>query len=273
MTVKELFDLKQDKGYSDAQLANLSGVPICMIRDIFSGECKNPTKDILQTLEKALAGHKGVRYDFTKDNHDKPSGLEESAAVYHTDCSGFTLDDYYALPDERRVELIDGVFYDMAAPSTYHQTCILNMSFQIKRFIDKKGGRCKMFFSPVDVQLECDSKTMVQPDLIIVCDPKKIFKKCIVGAPDFIVEILSESTGKKDMTLKLAKYRNAGVREYWLVDLEKERVLTYFWDEDEFPHIYGANDRISVGVYGGELMIDMNEIFSELRTLYAMNNE
>lgn len=267
MTVKELFDLKQDKGYSDAQLANLSGVPICMIRDIFSGECKNPTKDILQTLEKALAGHKGVRYDFTKDNHDKPSGLEESAAVYHTDCSGFTLDDYYALPDERRVELIDGVFYDMSAPGTRHQMCIGSLWVQINNFIEEKGGGCVPFFAPVDVQLDCDDKTMVQPDILIVCDPEKIHKRCIKGAPDFIVEVLSESTSKRDMTLKLAKYRQAGVREYWLVDLEKERILTYFWDEDEFPHIYGADAGIPVGIYGGELVIDMNQIFRKLHAL------
>ena len=194
MTVKELFELKQDKGYSDVQLANLSGVPVCMIQDIFSGECKNPTREILQALKNVLVKQEGVRYDFTKDNDNKPSRLEEPAAAYRAESSSFTLDDYYALPDEQRVELIDGVFYDMAAPGTYHQICVASMSSQVKSFIDKKGGRCRMFFAPVDVQLDCDNKTMVQPDLIIVCDTKKILKKCIAGAPDCIVEILAEST-------------------------------------------------------------------------------
>ena len=207
MTVKELSDLKQDKGFSDVQLANLSGVPVCMIQELFSGECKNPSQEILQSLESVLAKQEGVRYDFTKDNDNKPTRLKEPA-VYRAERRSFTLDDYYALPEEQRVELIDGVFYDMAAPCSYHQIAIGRFYVQVVRYIDKKGGSCIPLVSPVDVQLDCDDKTMVQPDLIIVCDPKKIDKKCIAGAPDFIVEILSESTRKKDMTLKLAKYRN-----------------------------------------------------------------
>ena len=267
MTVKELFDLKQDKGYSDAQLADLSGVPVCTIQDIFGGEYKNPPREILQSLEKALTQHRSVTYDLADDRRNRVSGVESPSAKYRASRDRFTLADYYALPDERRVELIDGVFYDMSAPGTRHQMCIGSLWVQINNFIEEKGGGCVPFFAPVDVQLDCDDKTMVQPDILIVCDPEKIHKRCIKGAPDFIVEVLSESTSKRDMTLKLAKYRQAGVREYWLVDLEKERILTYFWDEDEFPHIYGADAGIPVGIYGGELVIDMNQIFRKLHAL------
>ena len=267
MTVKEMLDLKETKGYSDINLAELSGVPVCMIQEIFSGEWKNPTEAILQSLEKALLKHSCTSYSNAKEDGKESFRLEAPAAEYRASRDGFTLDDYYALPDERRVELIDGVFYDMAAPSTYHQLCIGKLYMQAASYIGKKRGDCIPFMSPVDIQLDDNNKTMVQPDFLIVCDPKKIAQRCIVGAPDFIVEVLSESTRKKDMILKLAKYREAGVREYWLIDLEKERVLKYFWEEDDFPHIFSANAKIPVGIYGGELIIDMDEIFQTLRTL------
>ena len=69
--------------------------------------------------------------------------------------------------------------------------------------------------SPIDVQLNCDDKTMVQPDVLVVCDREKVIRRCIYGAPDFIIEILSLTSRKKDMFTKLAKYKEAGVREYW----------------------------------------------------------
>ena len=81
--------------------------------------------------------------------------------------------------------------------------------------------------APMDVQLDCDDKTMVQPDVMVVCDRDKITRKCIYGAPDLAVEILSDSTKKKDMYVKLGKYMEAGVREYWLVDPKGKKVIVY----------------------------------------------
>lgn len=86
----------------------------------------------------------------------------------------YTLEDYYNLPDDRRVELIDGVFYDMAAPTSIHQYLCVEILFQIQQFIKKKKGSCVPFVSPIAVQLNEDDYTMVEPDLLIVCDPKKL---------------------------------------------------------------------------------------------------
>ena len=121
--------------------------------------------------------------------------------------------------------------------------------------------------SPIDVQLDCDNRTMVQPDVLILCDRSKLLRRCIMGAPDFIIEILSPSTKRKDAHLKLHKYRDAGVREYWLVDLEKERVLVYFFEQDELPTIYGADMEIPVGIFGGELKLVMADMFDLLRQI------
>ena len=88
-----------------------------------------------------------------------------------------------------------------------------------------------------------------------------------MGAPDFVVEILSPSTRKKDAFLKLKKYMCAGVREYWMIDLEGSRIVTYFFEDDEFPVIYGMDQKVPVRLYGGELEIDFGQISEELRDM------
>ena len=176
----------------------------------------------------------------------------------------YTLEDYYALPDERRVELIDGVFYDMASPSSVHQIVAEEIFLQFRLYVKEKGGKCRPLISPLDVQLDCDDRTMVQPDVLIVCDPKKVIRRCVYGAPDFVVEVLSEGTRKKDMVLKLGKYRNAGVREYWIVDMKGKRVLVYDFESGLPAAVYGITDKIPVGIYGGECMIDFGEVQEEL---------
>ena len=134
----------------------------------------------------------------------------------------YTLEDYYALPEEQRVELIDGVIYDMSAPTSVHQLLGTEILLVLKDYIRKEHSLCVPVASPIDVQLDCDDKTMVQPDVIVVCDREKIQNRCIYGAPDFVVEVLSKSTRKKDLVLKLNKYMTAGVREYWLVNPDKK---------------------------------------------------
>lgn len=85
-----------------------------------------------------------------------------------------------------------------------------------------------------------------------------------MGAPDFIIEILSDSTAKKDMILKLRKYKAAKVREYWMVDTKRRKVIVYFFEEDAQPVIYGVKDKIPVGIFGKELLIDFAQIEEEL---------
>lgn len=124
-----------------------------------------------------------------------------------------------------------------------------------------------MLTAPVDVWLDEDEYTMIQPDIIILCKKEKLRRRCIMGAPDFIIEILSPSTGKKDAFLKLTKYRYAGVREYWMVDPEKKRIVTYFFEEDEFPVIYGMDRLVPVRIYNEELKLDFRGIQSALTEL------
>lgn len=267
MNIEQMRYYKQQKGYSLDKLAELSGVPRGTIQKIFSGETKSPRYDTLKALEDVLKPAE-VSYQDVYDSSDEKHGfVSEPAFTYKTVEGNYTLDDYYALPDERRVELIDGVFYDMSAPTTIHQIVAIYMLNQIVNFIKDKGGDCIPFIAPTDVQLDCDNRTMVQPDVMILCDRNKLIRRCIMGAPDFVVEVLSPSTKRKDAMLKLNKYREAGVREYWMVDADKERVVAYFFEEDELPVIYGSGARIPVGIYGGELQISMKEIFDSVRDI------
>ncbi len=274
MNLNRLKYYKQQHGYTFAQLAELSGVPQGTIQKIFSGETRSPRHETIRALErvlcpqepdadgKSLSGASGSRY---------ADVVKEASAAYNVPRGGYTLEDYYALPDERRVELLDGVIYDMAAPSVIHQHIIIKMVVAIDNHITKNNGRCLVLASPVDVQIDCDNRTMLEPDVIVVCDPSKNTNRCILGAPDLVIEILSPSSVKMDTKLKMAKYATAGVREYWVIDPDKERVCVYWTDESGMPAIYGSQDDVPVGIFGDELKVPMKEIFDRVRQLKSSN--
>lgn len=267
MTLEQMQYYKQQKGYSLDQISELSGVPRGTLQKIFSGETKSPRYETLKALEKVLKPKEVVYFDPDNQESSEKGYVAERALAYGKQQGQYTLEDYYALPEERRVELIDGVFYDMTAPSVPHQFAIGDIHMQVRDYIRGKGGNCLPLQSPVDVQLDCDDRTMVEPDLLILCDRDKLIRRCIMGAPDFVLEVLSPSTKRKDAILKLKKYREAGVREYWMVDLRKERTVAYYFEEDELPVIYGADDEIPMGIYGGELKISMKALFDLSREL------
>lgn len=180
----------------------------------------------------------------------------------------YTLEDYLALPEERRVELIDGEIYDMAAPTYIHQILGDKIQNAFDFYIERKRGSCIAVTSPIDVQLDCDDKTVVQPDVLIVCDLSKLRKGRVYGAPDLVVEVLSPSTSPKDRILKLAKYKIAGVREYWIVDPKRKRIFVYEFEKSDSAAIYGFEDVVPVGIYNGECKVDFARIYERMRPLY-----
>ena len=274
MTIEEMRQKKREYGYSAKELAELSGVPEGTLQKILSGATKAPRRETLLKLERIL-GKPGsqspaVPYPETQpypETSPAAGRVSEAEPAYKTDGS-YTLEDYLALPDEQRVELIDGVFYDMAAPTTTHQGIGGFIYKQLLDFAVEHGGPCKPFMSPVDVQLDEDDKTVVQPDVLIVCDPKKFQNGRVFGAPDFLAEVLSPSTRKKDMSLKLYKYMNAGVREYWIIDPEKKTTVVYDLEHDALPVLYGPEDKVPVLVWEGKCEVDFAAIYSWLSFLY-----
>ena len=195
MTVEQMKQKKQQLGYSCEQLSELSGISLEIIQNIFSGNEKEWSLDVLQQLEKIF------KENVIDSNTISASLVCESKMEYGVSKKSreCTLEDYYQLPDERRAELIDGVraelidgvIYDMSAPTIIHQKISLEISVRLHAFISQKKGACMVFSAPVDVQLDCDEKTMVQPDVLVVCDREKIVPTHVYGAPDLIMEILS----------------------------------------------------------------------------------
>ncbi|MBA4697913.1 MAG: Uma2 family endonuclease [Ruminococcus sp.] len=265
MDLREIKYYKELYGYTDEMLAQLTGVSSERIKEVIDG--RREDCDIIERLEQILLSYSRETYYKDVDGDQYTSMVREEAPAYGSYREKYTIEDYYRLPNEERKELINGTFYDMAAPSISHQLISMNISVQIAVYIREKRGDCLVLTAPVDVRLDEDEYTMIQPDIIILCKNEKLHRRCIMGAPDFIIEILSPSTGKKDAFLKLAKYRYAGVREYWMIDPEKKRIVTYFFEEDEFPVIYGMDRLVPVRIYNGELKLDFGGIQSILKEL------
>lgn len=177
---------------------------------------------------------------------------------------GYTLEDYLALPDNVRAELIDGDLIYMEAPTTKHQEYLFETASALRSYIRKKGGACRVMISPLDVQLDCDDRTIVQPDIIVVCTRDKITEKRICGAPDFCIEISSPSSRNLDRKTKLRKYRNAGVREYWIVDTEHRQILCYFFEADAAPAVYTYDTPVPVRIFQSDMAISFSDIEAEI---------
>ena len=203
--------------------------------------------------------------------YEKSKVVKEAAAVYGAKKQGeYTIEDYYALPDDERVELIDGVFYNMSSPTSIHQIIGGKIYAKLDAFVMSKKGKCVPINSPIDVQLDCDDKTMVQPDVIIICNRDKFKKGIVFGAPEFVVEVLSPSTSTKDKTLKLSKYMSAGVQEYWIVDPKKKNIIVYFKDkEDDYDvYLYSFADEVPVRLFNSECAVNFKEIYEYIEFLY-----
>lgn len=169
----------------------------------------------------------------------------------------YTEADYYNLPEEIKAELIDGeLIYDQSAPSRMHQTILSELHTVIHNYIKAKHGSCRIYPAPFAVKLKEDSKTIVEPDLSIICDSSKLTERGCTGAPDWIIEIVSPSTSSRDYVLKLNLYANTGVREYWIVDPLREGIFVYHLEQEHFEvETYTFRDCISVGIYP-DLQID-----------------
>ena len=162
----------------------------------------------------------------------------------------YTIDDIYALPEGERAELIDGKIYYMAPPNTKHQTLVMDLSYQIKDYIKRNNGECNVFPAPFAVCLNENDINYVEPDISVICDKNKITDKGCNGAPDWVIEIVSPSSKQMDYYKKLFKYRTAGVREYWVVDPERELVTIYNFEKDSMEE-YSFDKEIPAGIYEG----------------------
>lgn len=182
----------------------------------------------------------------------------------------YTFADVLAWPDDERAELINGEIFLMApSPSRGHQGISVELTRQFANYLE--GKKCKAYHAPFDVRLfekegdaPEDVDTVVEPDLVVICDPSKLDDRGCKGAPDMVVEILSPSTQRHDRLVKLGLYQRAGVREYWIVSPEEQTVQVFLQQDGslQLHEVYDRQGVAKVNVLDG-CFIELSKVFAE----------
>jgi len=178
----------------------------------------------------------------------------------------FTYADYkeWELDEGERYELIDGEAFAMSAPSIRHQAVLGALFNQFYNYL--QGKPCKVFPAPCDVRLfyeedESDD-TVVQPDIIVICDKDKLAEESCHGSPDLVIEILSPSNTATEMEKKFLLYQEAGVREYWIVDSKNNILKVHcFRDSDTLTNTYKSADTVPVAIFPG-FSVTLEQVFA-----------
>ena len=200
--------------------------------------------------------------------------LKQYEAIPVAGKKSFTYADYLRWDEDIRAEIIDGIAYMMAPPNTLHQRISMNLSRLISQFLE--GKTCEVYAAPFGVRLfpkdDKSDDNIVEPDISVICDKSKIDEQGCNGAPDFIIEILSSSSRRKDKYIKYELYLKALVREYWVVSPENREIDVHLLENNRYiTRLYGINEHdavdnttvpevVPVSVLPG-LEIDVRDIF------------
>lgn len=282
MNLEQMRECKHALGYSNETIAELSGVPVATVRKIFGGVTKNPRQKTMEALtdvlQKGMSRGNGIdiaymngpgsgiglpgRSSLYDGIPETAAGVRETSSAYKSQEKVYTMEDIEALPENIRAELIDGKIYYMAAPTRTHQKIAGKMYIMVSNYIEENGGDCEAYIAPFGVYLNADDSVFVEPDLIVVCDPSKMEERGCIGAPDWVVEVVSPSSGKMDYSIKMNKYRISGVREYWVIDAKTRTVVVYLFSENggtEDVTIHSFDEEIHSYVYP-DLSIRLSDV-------------
>ena len=161
MTLSEMKERKKELGYSYEQIADMSGVPLSTVQKVFSGATQSPRYDTLLAIEAVLEDYSVSRVSEAAVSYGYTPAKKQGE---------YTIEDYYNWPEDERIELIDGVIYHVSMPSIKHQRIVGEIDFTLKSYVRKKKGKCEIFGAGIDVRLDCDDRTMVVPDISVVCE-------------------------------------------------------------------------------------------------------
>lgn len=304
MTIDEMRATRERLHYTYEMLSEKSGVPLATIQKVFSGTTKRPHFKTMEALEAALKRADKSRYEvYTDILGNEVVQVRESGLAYDlygtgalettdmTDAFGgkfeiseeglpihprykipirkqgdYTTDDLDKIPDEIRVELIDGVIYDLASPTSIHQVIAATVHTIMSNYAIEHGLHCMPYIAPLDVEFDNRKKDRLQPDLLVMCEKarKEGEPEPDHDAPDFVMEVMSPSSRRMDMLIKLNRYLRAGVKEYWIVDPEKKTVMVYDFVNNDLAHFYSFDDEIPVAISGGDLTIDFKVVQERL---------
>ena len=293
MTVEEIRKRKKRLKLTTQQLALLAELPLSTVSKILTGETKNPSYLTIEKLEATIekeemlarveAYQKAMHQYFLEHPEDegnqkkfeeiyrKVNRLNDAPIPYAVpkdeepvmygslalQDQRMTINELSKMGESRDLQLINGqlVVSEMAGVS--HQRMVKRLGRAISDFVEKKQGICEVFDVGVNVYLDEDEYTLVIPDLAVVCNPSQITERGVVGAPDWVIEVVSPSTRQNDYHKKLHKYMDAGVREYWIVDMDRRMVSVCINGEPMQVTIYSFDDEIPVHIYGGDLCLSI----------------
>ena len=256
--IEEMQKRRKELGLTYAELAEKSGVPLSTVQKILGGFTENPNYRTVLALEEALQPERPYYYV-----EDEPYPMvEESRVEYLAKKDGsYTIEDLERLPKGVRCELWDGEMVLLAAPSDEHEQAVTYLFGELYVYVKKNGGNCIVYGSNRGVRKQTDDRNYLLPDVQIVCDPSGEDR---IG-PDLAIEVTSPSSEKTDLNLKPAKYEWFGVREYWVVMLQQQKVVVYDLEHDAPVAFYSFEDKVPVGIYGGDCAIDFSDLKAYLK--------
>lgn len=262
MTIQELKHLKKTSGLTNEQISDLSGIPYSTVNKIFSNATKNPRYATLLAIEEALKRQEKLPFSYN-NFYEEPTLIQESGAAYNYTARNYTAEDIAQLSSHTRAELINGKLYMMAGASRTHQFLVSELMFEIKSHVRSKNGSCQVYTAPYDVKLFQDDTVIVQPDIMVICNKDILTEKSCMGAPDWIIEIVSQSNSSHDYITKLVQYMKAGVREYWIVNPELQKVVVMNFEGADKSNEYSFDEIIPSHVIEG-FQVQISELLKHL---------
>lgn len=260
---------RKAKGLKQCDIAELTGIYQTDISkyehgigNITIGTMKKLSDAIGMNVEFAYSDKKS--YEFRKD---KVADILASYVASDSTQGSYSIADVKAIyrssrPADINPVLIDGALYNEGAKTGYEDKIASHFQFELNKFINKNKGKCIVSKNLPILSYGC-ACDYILPSLTVVCDPSKITSAGIVGAPDFVLDIISaKSTAKTAYKNKLGKYMSMGVRECWILDVSKKQVTVYGPSDDYCPVTYSLNDKVSIGIFDDQLKIDLKQIVS-----------
>jgi prevent-host-death family protein len=200
----------------------------------------------------------------TSESETIASSVAEEAADYHFQHEKISYEEFLKFSEEsdNRYEYIDGEVYLLASPTYEHQKIVMEISYLLYDWL--KGKKCRPLTAPFDITLTKDNnKNVVQPDIVVLCDTENVNdKRKYTGIPTLVVEVLSETTQKKDMLKKLHLYLEGGVKEYWIVNPFRQELYVYTFKDVDIKdyRVYKKNETLQTVSFEG-LEIALHQVF------------
>lgn len=251
MKVKFAENLKlarKARGYTQAELAEMLDISRSSYANYETGN-RTPDIDMLEKITRVL--NISVDELFGRYNFGTPNLIRESPALYRVREPEYTVEEYFAIANCSEYELINGRLIKKNAPAAEHQITSLQICMAFYQHILENKGGCQVIPAPFCVVLNEEDAVVVQPDVSVICDSEKLKDGCCYGAPEIVVEIVSPGNWKYDYREKLCIYDEYGVREYWIVDLERDRVLVYDFENSIGPQLMPLNEEVHSNVLSG----------------------